>query len=352
MLSNILCGVLAFIGFGYVDATSKLQVKVIDEVSGAPIQNAKVRFYFQMGNGWKAWTESAKDNVVDAVTDTNGWCMASAITNEGKSGAAVVKAPDGYYNASCGSVRYERHSLFDVWQPDDIVLTARLQRVEHPIPMFVKQVDRSAGVNLSLGEWDGKNGELKYDLMKGDFLPPEGKGECADMTFRMRIVNTWGGTLAVSARESEMYEMALEIEFANAGDGMISVDKEDIGSGIKIRNAATNGYVRTTTKEFGNRIKGYDDRGWIIHEPYNDIDKTRCYMFRIRTKYNDRGEIVDGYYGKIYGDFDFEASGKRGLSSMRFLYYLNLVSLDTNLEWDMKTNLNNSRKGFLNAVRP
>lgn len=336
--------------FAPISHTAKLTVLVIDDVTKEPIPDVDIRYQFFMDNGWKAWTESAMPNVEIRTTDENGVCKVKGSTNTGHVSINTMKIPEGYYPTWGGFVSRSADT-FGNWLPDDSVITMKLQRVEHPIPMFVKQVWRMAGKTPHIGSWDGKYGEAKYDLMKGDFLPPEGKGEYADLTFKLRVVNTWGGMLSVSAREVEMYEMELEIEFPNDGDGLRLVSKEDKGTGIKIRSAETKGYARTTTRQFGNRIKSYDNRGWIIHEPYDDIDKMRCYTFRIRTKYNEKGEIIDGYYGKIYGDFDFEASGKRGLSSMRFLYYLNPTPLDTNLEWDMKTNLYTG-KGFLNNIMP
>lgn len=343
--------VLAVIGFNYVNATSKLQVKVLDDVTGEPIQNALVRFYFVMGNGWKAWTESAKDNVVDVVTDSDGWCKASEISNEGESGAYVVKAPDGYYKASCGSVKYKRHSLFRIWQPDDIVLTGRLQRVEHPIPLFVKNVLWYGGMDNKPIISNNEYATLSFDFLQGDFLPPFGYGEHADMNFNMRILRTVKEVLSVTGKLSEMNEMELSIEFENEGDGLKLINDIDQKQDLKIRTATEYGYNRITKRLFGRRKKAVNTIGQVIHESYKDVKDSRCYTFRIRTKYNEKGEIVGGYYGKIYGDFDFEASGKRGLSSMRFLYYLNPTPLDTNLEWDMKTNLNpNSRS--LNTICP
>lgn len=50
-------------------------------------------------------------------------------------------------------------------------------------------------------------------------------------------------------------------------------------------------------------------------------------IIRVRTKVNDRGDIVSAHYGKIYGDF------------MQFKYYLNPTINDRNVEFDPKQNL-------------
>jgi hypothetical protein len=61
------------------------------------------------------------------------------------------------------------------------------------------------------------------------------------------------------------------------------------------------------------------------------VGKTRDahhnYYIRVRTKVDDRGNIVSAHYGKIYGDF------------MQFKYYLNPTINDRNVEFDPKQNL-------------
>ena len=68
-------------------------------------------------------------------------------------------------------------------------------------------------------------------------------------------------------------------------------------------------------------------------------DKFVC--FRIRTKLDENGQVVGGYYGKIYGDIFFlpNSYGAVIVAIPQFLYYLNPNPLDRNLEWDGDTNL-------------
>ena len=67
-------------------------------------------------------------------------------------------------------------------------------------------------------------------------------------------------------------------------------------------------------------------------------DKKKCLCFRVRTKYDERGNVIEAYYGKIYGDIVMGWS-YQGVSSVSFLYYFNPTLNDRNLEWDMKNNL-------------
>ena len=75
-----------------------------------------------------------------------------------------------------------------------------------------------------------------------------------------------------------------------------------------------------------------------LAEDYSECNDATCYCFRIRSKFDENGNLVDAYYGKIYGGFDFFA-GTTKFVGAKFLYYLNPKSLDRNLEWDRKTNL-------------
>ena len=69
-----------------------------------------------------------------------------------------------------------------------------------------------------------------------------------------------------------------------------------------------------------------------------NIDKRRCYYFRIRTELDKSGNVTRALYGKIYGDFQLIGDGKK-INDIKFLYYLNPTLNERNLEWDMKSNL-------------
>ena len=70
-----------------------------------------------------------------------------------------------------------------------------------------------------------------------------------------------------------------------------------------------------------------------------ESDDDRCCSFRIRSRFDENGNLIEAYYGKIYGDFRFKGTETFGFNGASFLYYLNPTSLDRNLEWDMKNNL-------------
>jgi len=236
-------------------------------------------------------------------------------------------------------VKYESRSLFGTWQPENIVITVALQRVEHPIPLCVRFAEKRNDKGR-LGGFDGTNAVLQYDFIKGDWLPPEGEGTYADMTIRTHYDLREIVTNSVSVLY--FYDFTNEIEFSGAGNGLYEESFKDKNCGIKIRVAPEDGYVSSKTLRFGSKKNIFGKGGVnMFMKYYKDSDEDRCYCFRIRSKFNNEGELTEAYYGKIYGDFNFKGHMQTGFNGVQFLYYLNPKPLDRNLEWDMKNNMAN-----------
>ena len=320
--------------------TAKVEVAVLDDDTGLPIEGVRVTGYFTVDIGWRAWTESSVPNKAEALTDKRGLCSVSGKTNCGKVGCWVENPPNGYYCPPRGwGHAYTSKDLHGVWQPDNLVATVRLQRVEHPIPLCVKRVELR-DYERGIGGFDGTNSVLKFDLMKGDWLPPYGKGEVADMRIDTRVDRT--GTVRRFLPQDgqwgvlQFYDFVARVELHD-GDYLLP-EVISASAGIKIRSAGKEAVARSITRTKGKRKQVDKNKDWRC-EYFSDSNPDRCYTFRIRTRRNDKSELVEAYYGKIYGDFEFEGDDKKGLIGVKFLYYLNPKSLDRNLEWDMKTNL-------------
>lgn len=316
-----------------------LGIYVEDAISHAPLQGVNVIARFEDDIGWRAWTDEANPDIIKGITDKHGICRFSGKTNCGRSSIWVDKAPKGYYNvAHGGKVKYSKKSLLGIWQPEDVVVTVALQRVEHPIPLYVHRVILD-GRRESVGGFDGTNAVLKFDFLVGDWLPPHGTGKNSDMTITTRLeigdaLNIW------RTHKTIFYDFISTIEFQGKGNGLLEKSVKGSNCGIRIKTAPELGYVSEKVMRFGLRKT---KTGSGIHpEYYTESDDDCCYCFRVRSRYNDRGELIEAYYGKIYGDFRFKGSYKRGsggFNGVNFLYYLNPKSLDRNLEWDMKNNL-------------
>lgn len=332
---SILCGHILWAG------RASFYVCVLDADTGLPIKGAKIEGAFL--NYSRGWNESAKDNNVDAWTDSNGYAKLSGNTEAGVGGYRILRTP-GYYNAEWTEIEFREQSLLRLgaWIPSGIVSTTRLDRVVNPIPLWVKGVNgeyrarSQAYYELSIKKRDFsvtngvpvvKDEKLSYDLVKGAWLPPHGDGETCDIQFVFNEnVLGWkedkgyDGTFVM-----KLYRTTTAISMPGQGNGIVETPSRE-NAGIKLRIAPEAGYRNNLT-----RWHGWLGDGDGIQ---TDSKKGRCYAFRIRTEYDENGKIKSAYYGKIYDDFDVSS-----LEGVRFLYYLNPTSNDRNLEWDMKNNL-------------
>ena len=337
MYKKIALGILgAMLSNGAYSDTVKIGAVVLDDETALPMPNVEVCFSFKEDVGWRAWTESSKHHKQYILTDTKGYCQTSGQSNCGQAGCYVKNPPHGYYHPALGwKNKFTSKNLFGVWQPDNLVATIRLQRVEHPIPLYVREVQKFRGEKGRLGGFDGTNAVLRYDFMVGDWLPPDGSGKQADMIIRTHYAVS--DTFTNRVESLVFYDFVNEIEFPGEGNGVNEESFDGQNCGIKFRTAPSSGYVHGKKLCIGYRkcVMGPN----VFGKYYSDCDKNRCYCFRIRAKYDDKGKLVEAYYGKIYGDFKFGGHLKLGFDGVEFCYYLNPTPLDRNLEWDMKTNL-------------
>ena len=339
-MKRILTSMLIFAAMQMLADKAYIGIYVMDGINMTPVSGAKIVASFEDDIGWRAWTESPRPVIAHGITDINGFCRCMGKTNCGRSSCWIDCAPEGYYRPPRGgSVKYAKTSIFGVWQPEDVVVTVTLQRVGHPIPLHVHRVQLKNPKN-GIGGFDGTNAVLRYDFMVGDWLPPHGNGKHSDMTIRTHLAV--GETLEIWRRHPiTFYDFVSSVEFGGVGNGLVEKMVGGKNLGLKIRNAPESGYSTQKEFRFGRRKQERKYGAKIVPEPeyYCESDKDRCYCFRIRSKFDGKGKLVEAYYGKIYGDFQFEGWIKSGLCGVDFLYYLNPTPLDRNLEWDMKNNL-------------
>ena len=223
---------------------SKIQAVILDAVTDQPISGVRVFGSFRMNNGIRIWTESPTPNVDEVTTDDRGHCVMRGKTNVGHAGCWVSKAPAGYYlSPAAGSFDFKRKDVFGNWQPDNLVATIRLQRVEHPIPLMVKRVEWRNWRQGLLG-LQGSNAVLRLDMFKGDWLPPYGHGETADLeiTSEMQITGKERQFSFSSRTEADVffYDLVQTIRPTGADD-CISASMRDPRLGIKIRRGGDDG---------------------------------------------------------------------------------------------------------------
>ena len=299
----------------------QVTVRVLNETH-APITNAVVTAAFataiKPGWGWG----SGRANEVTGQSDTNGY---STLTGSGNGGSVAISVKkDGYYSSSGYQVQFT--NLVGVadrqWQPWNPLVEVVLKRVGDPIPMFAKRV-WEAQVPVT-----GK--PVGFDLMAGDWVAPHGKGQEPDLFFTFsaepeRVHTNWYGS---SPRVHRLLDYNLAVSFFNEGDGVVpvSVTPHQGGSALRLPPMAPEvGYSSLSPKRV------YQPAG---KPQRSDIQEDQNYFLRVRTKKDDKGNIVSALYGKMSGDFQFDERGR-----VTFTYYLNPTPNDRNVEFDPAKNL-------------
>ena len=334
-LVSVLLGFIFLYGMPMASAdTAHIQAVILDAETDAPINECEVIGSFQMKSGMRIWTNPVPPNVVRGKTDINGRCVLEGKTDEGRAGCWVTSPPPkGYYDSlKAGAFRFSRKNLFGVWQPENLVVTIKLQRVEHPIPLFLKQFADPASDSVGSDLFSKGNGSLQLDLLKGEWLPPVGNGERADVEFSRLPREDLGVGTNPRGVKASAYRDTMTVKFVGEGNGLVEVACPD-GAGIKIREAPNDGYRQDYIC--------WKERGRDLQRS-SHFDKHRNFAFRIRTKCDEKGRIKSAYYGKIYGDIDFKkliGVNVEAIAAPSFCYYLNPTPNDRNLEWDMKNNM-------------
>ena len=312
---------------------AKVGVFVVDDRTGEPMKDVSVTGSFRMDNGWLAFKGGEPPNRDSAVTDVNGRCRLRGRTNCGRMGVWARNPPSGYYAPRRGwGRRFSEKNLLGIWQPDNLVATIRLQRVEHPIPLFVKACKLDVKREIA----DVNGGRFALDLMAGDWLPPFGEGKVADIEFARLPHEDLGSGMNDSDVRGTSFRDSMAVRFPGEGNGLVESNPAP-NLRLRIRTAPEDGYRPDYLCWTGRNRK---------LEYVGSYDENRCFCFRIRTRRDDRGRIVGAYYGKIYGDITFVYQFRPEfvpVASVCMSYYLNPTPLDRNLEWDRKTNLGPDR---------
>ena len=192
-----------------------------------------------------------------------------------------------------------------------------IKQIKSPVPMYAKNLIVGLGGPLKLPSYDGNS--YGYDLVIGDWVVPHGKGILSDFIFKFE-----GEFSDQPYGRLTNYDNKFRVSFSNANDGIIAWEGtseagrtygSELVSGYEApKEGYQDTWVRRTWKEKG----GY-------HQTTSNMD--RNFYFRVRTKVDEKGNIISAHYGKIYGDF------------MSFIYYLNPTPNDRNVEFDPKRNL-------------
>ena len=310
-------------------------VRVLDDQTRSPVVGCRVG----CSMGRCDLFGNSCDQTIEKVTDSDGFALFQGFSTEGVSEFFVFRPSPDYYKHKGVFIRYNEATGLFVKKclPYDVVHTVEVQRIGRPIPLFVNRVSTD-GRDMTTG----RDRRFSYDLVKGDWMPPFGKGIRADIEFQTMKREVYGTFVAESGCEFLSYRDAVRVDFVGVDNGVVvlPVDKD---AALKLRTAPEHGYQSNIMiwKQLDSEAKGK-----------SSFSRLKCFAFRLRTERDLSGKIQSAIYGKVYYDdpcdgecsFLYKANSESEqypLRGLTFTYYLNPTPNDRNLEYDGKHNLNN-----------
>lgn len=305
--------------------TAKATFKIVDEV-GSLIEDANMHVAV-----WNHSQYKDGNNDFRGQTDKKGLFIVEA-NCQGVFGVTVEKSGyyrSNYYHQPCDWATMPKDGeKLQPWNPTVPII---LKKIGKPIPMLVR-LDSPSHRAPKLGE------EVGFDIFKGDWVRPDGKGEIADLLVRFDS----------EFLSPENYKTDATVRFSNPDDGFLPIT-ELIGveSDLKFPRIAP---------ESGYEVKLITVKSPVYEPRLAAKEKQPLgYLFRIRTvKDKVSNKITSAQYGKIIGrwqapeninPFEFNTlnrNKKRELvlePSFTFSSYINPNLNDRNLEYDQQNNL-------------
>ena len=272
---------------------------------------------------------------VDAFTGESvpGITVKTTIFNGQNPGIAFTRTADGK-----GEFRLKRRvftaASFFVAETERNYATVNIGKdfdgkedVEFHVPVALKGKPTKLKIAEVKHDFPQGSDEMCFDFLKGDWLPPEGKGEVADVVFR-RMPRTFLG-MAHDAKGKPIgkrMKYALLVCFPGEGNGIqdMSTERE---CHLWVRTAPDSGYKR----EYESILMDGENMETISSGYFQ---KAQC--FRIRTQKDESGSVTNCFYGKIYGEFEWfpESDIAPYYKEVKFTYYINETPMDRNLETD------------------
>jgi len=263
---------------------TKFTVRVLDAETELPVTNATVWTTFtQKRDSWG--TGEGKFNQVKLSVDQNGEVEIKGYQGKVERGASARAFADGYYTEGKGFKFTGKNMLHNRWKPWNPTIEIKMRKKKNPVSMTYKRQKWSVVPEF------GK--PVGYDLEIGDWMAPHGKGKTKDFLFVMNL----------DRKSMADAEASYTLTFSNPLDGIQEyLPPEGLRSSFIFPYVApTNGY--------GKSLYQHD-----INTPYGPPETTEKeninYIFRVRTKTDEDGNIVSACYGRIKGELKISRKGQ------------------------------------------
>ena len=285
--------------------STKFTVNVTDAESGRPASNAVIKTGFTLKHDPWGTGKGEKIRVKESV-DSAGLATFEGNTIWDERGGNVFA--EGYYSHRFG-MKYIKNVVLNRWEPWNPTIEVKMRPKKNPVPMVFREGHKNA---FKVPVYDRPVG---YDLEKESFIAPYGKGSRSDLFFEFKR----------SFENSQNFDVSCKIIFPNEHDGIQECYfDESMRSSFKWPYLApTNNYKASVTWRSTR-----SDAKSVVH---NFDEKRVNYIFRVRTKTDEEGNVVSACYGKIAGAF-----GLGWADRVNWVYWFNPVPNERSLEYSGK----------------
>ena len=285
---------------------AKVVVTVLDGDTLKPVENARVRIGFRPDMPISRWYKRG-------ATNSEGVFAARSKTINS---VPIRVEKEKYYRSGSGAKLKSVNKLLNRWEPWPSKVTIKLRKKKNPVPMYVRKVEGKIPV---VGKPVG------FDLEKGDWVKPFGKGEVADFVFTVK-------------RDYKAYldfSLSYTLVFSNKFDGIQEYHMDATYEQSYFKwpyEAPIDGYKKKLSRYKSiHPNNDNSDIKWKIDTNFKDKIK---YIYRVRTKTDGAGKIISANYGKIIGEIIVDRE-----LSFGFTYYFNPDPKSRSLEFDPDRNL-------------
>ena len=288
----------------------KFSISVKDD-NGEPLKHVESKAWFKLpGEG-----DSIKDYAVTGKTDING--RVELAGNTIWAPTSVEARMEGYYLSMAGN-HWAISKEGNRWEPWPVEVNLVMKKIVNPKPMYVAKFDGQKWLAFP----DKQLEPFGFDLMAGDWVAPHGIGRVAD--FIIQAIRNDEDESTINPKGK------IILTFSNPDDGILKM--VDQGGSILIGpgTAPEEGYEGSW--DFPNWQPHATEEN-LISQDFSD----EVYVFRVRTKLDDEGNVINSHYGKIHGRI--VGWLPQAVPSVIMTYYLNGSINNRGLEWDTKSNL-------------
>ena len=291
----------------------EVRFRVVDD-AGLIVSNAVISTNTQRDRLANLGHADSPQRKIIAITDTNGCARIEFPCYSGEFSSYVSAM--GFYPEHKKNLRfnYARDSVFFAHLLEhEKHLSFTMRKKLNPIPCF----GYGAGEDFP---FPLKNGRFGFDMEKGDWTVPYGKGEVADFILRREESNG-------------VYRAVLEFEGPFNG---AYKQKQESSTSFKSTDRADTNHVYAQTMDIWTKKRMGKE---TVRSQF--VSDEEYLVIRSRSVVDADGNLKSCNYSKIYG----------GITAYRYFQFMTMVfnpkKNDANLEFDTQRNLRRRTSGIL-----